>query len=88
MSTDSDEFLESMDDLEEQLLAAHAGPWLEMETPSSDTTEGEDYVSVGAVDEDVLPMLVEPDWAYWLWVRLAILRLLTQAYQTHGLRCQ
>lgn len=82
MSTDSDEFLESMDDLEEQLLAAHAGPWLEMETPSSDTTEGEDYVSVGAVDEDVLPMLVEPDWAYWLWVRLAILRLLTQAYQT------
>ncbi len=83
MSTNSDQLLESLNELELQLRTGKSAPWIGIETPAADTKR-ERYVSVGYSGEDMLSTLVEPDWSYWRWLRLAILRLLTHAYLVQG----
>ena len=76
MSTNSDQLLESLNELELQLRTGKSAPWIGIETPAADTKR-ERYVSVGYSGEDMLSTLVEPDWSYWRWLRSAILRLLS-----------
>lgn len=94
MSTDSDEFLDEMDEFMEKVKAAENGPWLDYEPlPDPVRVQGVTYISIGEVGDELLPMLVEPDERYWQWLRLVILRLLTHAFLTqakqnvHGLYC-
>ena len=64
MSTNSDQLLESLNELELQLRTGKSAPWIGIETPAADTKR-ERYVSVGYSGEDMLSTLVEPDWSYW-----------------------
>lgn len=83
----SQELLEMMHELEEELgdelTQAHCEPPVEEEEPVV-INHGGEYISIGVAGDDILPMLVEPDTSYWMWVRLAILRLLSHAYLTRA----
>lgn len=83
----SQELLEMMHELEEQLedemTQEDCEPPVEEAQPLVVNFGGE-YISIGVAGDDILPMLVEPDTSYWMWLRLAIMRLLSHAYLTRA----